>query len=311
MRGVGGIEVLKQPHQAPWVVAARRADVGSGEVRGGLDVSRITERAQLPDQRDRQQVRASRAEEYRRPDLPPRDLPLLVDQRHRIAVNGVRHLVTNRSGQLFGVLDEVQQRIGHVHIAACGCKGIRLRLVHEIELERMVVSRLGRPRDRGGNRREQIVQRGRRHDFALRLQLVERLLADLLFVIRLFVLCQRRCAATQQECDQKSGDSVEAPCTWPAGHHAILPHASGGLVQRLVHRFTCEGKGRRPAGRPGVPRSASLLAVAGGDLAGDHLPGLCLMHVALNVLHPAVVEHDDECGRVGYQRLLHAVHRVA
>src|SRR5258708_5935397 len=51
-------------------------------------------------------------------------------------VNGVRHLVADCSGQLLGVLDEVHQRIGHVHVAARRREGVRLLLVHEIELER-------------------------------------------------------------------------------------------------------------------------------------------------------------------------------
>src|SRR5262245_20523984 len=59
---------------------------------------------------------------------------------------------------------------------------------------------------------------------------------------------------------------------------------------------------RRWPGRRRMP--ACSLA---GDLARDHCAGMRLIQIALHVLYPAVVEHDDERRTVGRERLLHAL----
>ena len=50
--------------------------------------------------------------------------------------------MTERTGELFSALDEIHQRIHDVDIPAWSPESIRLFFVNQIELERMVVSRL-------------------------------------------------------------------------------------------------------------------------------------------------------------------------
>src|SRR5262245_62358292 len=94
---VNGIEVPKQPHQAPWVVVAAGADVGPGDVRRGLDVPRVSERMQLAEERNGQQTRGSRTEDDGGANPTTLDLPLFLNQRHRVVVNRMRHLMTQRA----------------------------------------------------------------------------------------------------------------------------------------------------------------------------------------------------------------------
>src|SRR5262249_50413214 len=61
------------------------------------------------------------------------------------------------------------------------------------------------------------------------------------------------------------------------------------------------------AGRGGC--SSWLPAAA--DFAGDHRAGIRLVQIAFHVLHPLIVEHDDERRAVGRERRLHLVHAVA
>jgi len=106
-------------------------------------------------------------------------------------MDGVRDLVTQSSGKLLCVLHEVKERIHNIHVAAGSCESVRLRFVNQIKPERVVVARLRRLRNGIGNRLQLVVQWGGFDDFALRLQLVEDLLAHLHFFVlvlaRLFI----------------------------------------------------------------------------------------------------------------------------
>src|SRR5262245_3906715 len=97
---------------------------------------------QFSEQCNREQVGAGWAKQYRGSDFAALDLALLFNQRHRVVMNRMRELVTQRSGKLLRVLDEVHQRVGHVDVATWSGKGIRLVLVHEVELEGMGIARL-------------------------------------------------------------------------------------------------------------------------------------------------------------------------
>src|SRR5258705_5822175 len=114
---------------------------------------------ELADQRDREDVRGRRAEQHRGTYLTPLDAALLLDERHRVVMDGMRHLVADRSGELLGVLDEIEERVGDVDVAARRRERVRRRLVPEIELERAAVVRLGRPRDGSRDRLERLVER--------------------------------------------------------------------------------------------------------------------------------------------------------
>src|SRR6476620_2489108 len=62
---VGLVEVLEEPHQAPRVIAAPRAHVGSRHVGCRFGLSRVTKRVELADQLDRKDVRDRGAEQHR------------------------------------------------------------------------------------------------------------------------------------------------------------------------------------------------------------------------------------------------------
>ena len=66
-------------------------------------------------------------------------------------MNGVRHFMAEGSGQLLGILHEIEQRIHDINVTAWSGEGIRLALVDEVEFERMGVTRLSHPRDRVKN----------------------------------------------------------------------------------------------------------------------------------------------------------------
>src|SRR6478736_4770479 len=93
----------------------------------------------LSNQRNREQVRRRWTEKNRRAQRSLLEFLILLEQFHRVVMNRVRHLMAERSGELLVVLDEIQQRIGDVNVAARRRKCIRLLLVDEIELEWMVV----------------------------------------------------------------------------------------------------------------------------------------------------------------------------
>src|SRR5262245_59748497 len=135
------------------------------------------------DQSDGEYVRHRRSEQDRRAQFALFDAPLLREQLHRVVVDGMRDLMAQRAGELLGVLDEEQQRVRDIHIAAWRRKRVRLLLVDEIELERVVVAWLLRARDGGSNRREGVVERRGRDDLALAFQLVEHFLSELLLLV--------------------------------------------------------------------------------------------------------------------------------
>ena len=91
--------------------------------------------------------------------------------------------MTEGSSELLLALYEMQQRIDDIDVASRSCKGIRLRLVNEVELERMIVARLCCLGNSVRNGLQLIVQRRGLYDLALGLQLVEDLLAQLLFLV--------------------------------------------------------------------------------------------------------------------------------
>jgi len=98
-------------------------------------------------------------EQDRRTD-PSRDRsPRLVDVLHGIVVDGVAHFMTEPTGQLLGVFDEVEQRIGDVDIAAGRGKRVRLGLVYEQEFEWVLMFGLCYPGDRLGYRPQSIIQK--------------------------------------------------------------------------------------------------------------------------------------------------------
>ena len=71
-----------------------------------------------PDQGDRQHFGEIGAQKHGRSDLPLRDFLLLLHQCHRVVMDGVGDLVTQRSGKLVSILYEIQERIDDVHVAA-------------------------------------------------------------------------------------------------------------------------------------------------------------------------------------------------
>ena len=63
-------------------------------------------------------------------------------------VNRVGHLVAQGSRELLLVPHKKKQRIGDVDVTARGREGVGLRLVNQVDLERVLVGRLRRPHDR-------------------------------------------------------------------------------------------------------------------------------------------------------------------
>jgi hypothetical protein len=54
---------------------------------------------------------------------------------------------------------------------------------------------------------------------------------------------------------------------------------------------------RRPARLDRAPAFVPMLIyLFVGNMAGNHLPGLRLPQLPLDILHPAVIEHDDQGG---------------
>jgi len=92
--------------------------------------------------------------------------------------------VTKSSSELFGVLNEIEERIHDVHIAAWGCERIWLSLVNEVELEGVIVPGLGDLCDSIRNRLLLVIQRRGFDDFAFGLQLVKNFLTHLQFFVR-------------------------------------------------------------------------------------------------------------------------------
>src|SRR5271170_685748 len=113
---------------------------------------------QLAQQQDGQQVRPRWTQKNRGPDFPPFQSLILFHQRHRVVMNGVGDLVTQRSGKLVGVLYEIEKRIDDIHVAARSCECVRLSFVNQVKLEWMVVSWLRRPGYGIGNRLQLVIQ---------------------------------------------------------------------------------------------------------------------------------------------------------
>src|SRR5258707_7414073 len=103
-------------------------------------------------------MRASWSQDHGSPDFPPYRSLVLLHQIDAIAMNGVRNLVAERSGELLGVLHEIEERIHDVDISARDCKRIRLSFVDQVEFERMVVLCLRGPADGIGDRSQLIIQ---------------------------------------------------------------------------------------------------------------------------------------------------------
>src|SRR5215467_6206811 len=112
---------------------------------------------QLPKQKDGEDMRPSRSHKHRSSNLPLLDLRLLFHQRDRVVVNGVGNFMAKRAGELFRVLYEIEERIHYIHVPARGCECVRLSLMDEVELKRMVVSGLRNPSDCIRNRLQLVV----------------------------------------------------------------------------------------------------------------------------------------------------------
>src|SRR5260370_31283827 len=69
---------------------------------------------------------------------------LFLHQRNGVAMDCVGDLVTQRSGELVRIFYEIQERIDDIHVAARSCERLRLTFLNEVELKRVVVSRLSR-----------------------------------------------------------------------------------------------------------------------------------------------------------------------
>ena len=95
----------------------------------------------------------------------------------------MRRLVAEHARQFFLVLHEMHQRVGHVDVAARDGKGVRRLLVHEDEVEGVLVLRIGHRLDAVRDRLQHRVQGRVRDDLALLLELLVDLLADLLFLV--------------------------------------------------------------------------------------------------------------------------------
>jgi hypothetical protein len=76
------------------------------------------------------------------PDFPLFQFSVLLHQGHSVVMDRVSDLVANGSGELVTVLNEIQERIDDIHVAARSCERIRLRFMNETKLERIVISRL-------------------------------------------------------------------------------------------------------------------------------------------------------------------------
>src|SRR6516162_6857864 len=106
---IGSLKVLEQPHQPPWVGPSLGTNVRTGDVRSRLRVARVTERVELADKINRQDVGLGRTHEYCSTDLALFNLLLLLHQGHGVVVNGMRYLMTQRSSKLLPVFYEVKQ----------------------------------------------------------------------------------------------------------------------------------------------------------------------------------------------------------
>jgi len=108
-------------------------------------------------------------------------------------MDGVGYLMTQGSGELLRILYEIQQRIDNVHVPARSCERVWLSFVYQVELERMVVSRLRRSGNGVCNRSQLIVQRGRFDDFGACFQLIKDFPPQLRFRVLILAQILRRC----------------------------------------------------------------------------------------------------------------------
>src|SRR5215510_7524189 len=83
------LEILEEPHQSPRVVSSLGTNVGAGQVRLRLRLAGIPERAQLPEQGNREDVRTRRAHQHGGSELLFEDSLLLLRQSDTIAMNSV------------------------------------------------------------------------------------------------------------------------------------------------------------------------------------------------------------------------------
>src|SRR5208282_181403 len=157
---IGVLEILEEPDQSPRVITGARTDIRAGDVGSLLHVSGVAEGMQLAKKKDSQHVRASGAKENGSSDFSSLEFVLFLHQRHGVVMDGVGNLVTQRSREFFGILNEIQQRVDDIHVAAWSCERVRLSFMHQVELERVVVPRLRRSRDRVRNWFQYVVQRG-------------------------------------------------------------------------------------------------------------------------------------------------------
>src|SRR6478672_11293817 len=134
---------------------------------------------QVTEQRNRENVGACWPEQYGSFDLVALDPISLLHEGDAVAMNGVRDFMAEGSGQLLGVLHEIEQRIHDINITAWRGEGIRLALVDEVEFKGMGVARLSHPRDRVRYRFQGLVEGGGLDDLPLVLQLVVYLLPEL------------------------------------------------------------------------------------------------------------------------------------
>src|SRR5262249_52512374 len=90
---LGVLEFLEQPHQAPRIITSLGADIRPGDVGIRLGFTGISERMQVPEQKDGNDVGAGRTEQYGSLDLVAFDSIALLHESDTVAMNGMGDFV--------------------------------------------------------------------------------------------------------------------------------------------------------------------------------------------------------------------------
>ena len=100
-----------------------------------------------------------------------------------IPVDGMRDLMAEGPGQLFGVFDKVEQRVDDVDVSTRRRECIGVWLVDNEELKGVFIARLSHPRNRVCYWSQAIVKRGGLYNFPFSFQFVIRREPKLGFLI--------------------------------------------------------------------------------------------------------------------------------
>ena len=175
------LKLLEQPDHSPRIEAGLGARVRTFEVSRSLDLTREMQGLQICARTDERARNPRTARQDRQDACSDTEILIFAGIVHDVVMNRVRGLVTKDAGELFLILDELHQRIGHVDVPAGHGERVRLLLVDQNEMERPVVLRIDDRLYAGCYGIEDVVVRRRRNDLAFLLQLLIDLRPDLVF----------------------------------------------------------------------------------------------------------------------------------